>query len=167
SHALWKIAFWHQTPYTTNHHLDDHDPIDVAARQFLNPIVERYGVQLVLTGHEHNYQRTRPLRSAYGDISTVGNFVTPAGQGAVHVASGGGGGVLHPVAAVTPSFLVRADAVYHYLRVDVNSSQITVHAIAVDSSIGPPGTEFDSFSISLPPALGQGTPVVNAASFQP
>ena len=32
------------------------------SRTLLAPILEQYGAQLVLNGHEHSYQRTLPLR---------------------------------------------------------------------------------------------------------
>src|ERR1039457_6009141 len=60
SQALWKIVFWHQTPYPISQHVGD--PIDIAARALFVPILERHGVQLVLAGHEHNYQRSKPMR---------------------------------------------------------------------------------------------------------
>lgn len=171
SNALWKIAFWHQTPYPIQHHSDlpgvsgDADPIDIAARHLLTPIVERYGVQLVLTGHEHNYQRTKPLHGASADLSSAANFIMPPGQGTVYITSGGGGGVLHPV--TDQPFLAYKASVNHYLHVDVTPTSITIHAIACDSTVGPPGTEIDQTTIALPPVLAEGTPVVNAASFQP
>ena len=46
----------HHLPYPLQHHLDD--PITSRAQEQIVPILERHGVQLVLTGHEHTYQRT-------------------------------------------------------------------------------------------------------------
>ena len=175
TNAQWKVAYWHQTPYPIQHHSNlpgvggDNDPIDIAARVQLTPIIERYGVQLVFTGHEHNYQRTKPLHGVYSvDFSNAANFVVPPGQGTVYVTSGGGGGVLHPV--TDQPFLANKAAANHYLRVDVDGPVMTIRAISGDTTVGPIGSVFDSFVVSLPlppPVLGNGTPAVNAASFQP
>jgi uncharacterized protein (TIGR03437 family) len=124
---------------------------------------------VVFTGHEHNYQRTKPLHGAYStDFSNAANFVTPPGQGTVYMTSGGGGGVLHPV--TDQPFLANKAAANHYLRVDVDGPVMTIRAISCDPTVGPVGTVFDSTIVTLPlpaPALGAGTPAVNAASFQP
>jgi uncharacterized protein (TIGR03437 family) len=170
--ATWKIAFWHQTPYPIQHHSDlpgvggDSDPIDVAARRLLNPIVERHGVQLVLTGHEHNYQRTKPLQGSYGDLRSTASFVVPPGQGTVYITSGGGGGVLHGI--TDQPFLAQKASVNHYLRVRISGPELTVSTIVADAFSGKPdGTIIDQVTLVQAPVLGAGTPVVNAASFQP
>jgi uncharacterized protein (TIGR03437 family) len=145
--ATWRIPFFHHLPYPIEHHVGD--PLCIAAQQQLVPIFERYGVQLVFSGHEHNYQRSKPMRR--------GTPVT-SGTGIVYMVSGGGGGGLHPV--VAKDFLVKAESVHHYLRVEADASKITIHAIGAD------GKEFDSFSL-VQPRLAAGTPVVNAASSVP
>lgn len=49
SKAVWKIAFFHHPPYSpATKHGDDKD---IALR--IVPLLERYGVRVVLTGHEH------------------------------------------------------------------------------------------------------------------
>ena len=147
--ALWRVVFFHQTPYATQHHVDD--PIDIAARNLFVPILERYGVQVVFAGHEHNYQRTKPMRAG-----------TPvsSGLGTVYITSGGGGQGLQPLPTVIPDFLAMAEVVFHYLRVEVDASQIVIHAIDEN------GKEFDRATLTMP-LLAPGDSVLNAASFTP
>ena len=65
----WKIAFWHQCPYSGQ---DDFTELSsfqlfcIAMRTHANPILEKYGVDLVLTGHDHNYQRSYLINGHYG-----------------------------------------------------------------------------------------------------
>jgi len=152
--APWKIAFWHQTPYPISQHIDD--PIDIAARALFVPILERHGVQLVFTGHEHSYMRSKPMRA--------GVPVAPGTPGTIYITSGGGGGALHPVSP--QSFLDQQASVNHYLRVGVDGPTITVHTIQVDTTY-PNGKEIDKVVLSLPPpALGLNS-VVNGADFLP
>jgi uncharacterized protein (TIGR03437 family) len=154
SQAMWKIPFFHQTPYPISQHVDD--PIDIAARNLLVPIFERHGVQLVLSGHEHNYQRSKPLR---------GGVPVPAGTpGTVYMVSGGGGGVLHPVSP--QPFLDQQASMWHYLRVSVDGPKLTIQTIEVDDA-NPNGKEFDRLVINLPPVLTSPSPIVNAADFLP
>jgi hypothetical protein len=55
SPATWKIALFHHPPYTCGGHAGDTDVVRSWA-----PLFERYGVQLVLSGHDHDYQRFAP-----------------------------------------------------------------------------------------------------------
>jgi len=84
--------------------------------------------------------------------------VAASGPGTLYMTSGGGGGVLHPVAA--QEWLARAESVYHYLRVEVAGALMTIRAIGTD------GKEFDRASLAIP-ALSPRQPLVNAASFTP
>lgn len=52
STAIWKIAVLHHPPYTCGGHFGDQD-----VQERWVPLFEQYGVQLVLSGHDHNYQR--------------------------------------------------------------------------------------------------------------
>lgn len=62
----WLIAFWHQPPYTKGTHDSDWEQDHVEMRQNAVPILESYGVDLVLCGHSHVYERSYLLRGHYG-----------------------------------------------------------------------------------------------------
>jgi hypothetical protein len=52
----WIVAVYHKFAYTSPSTLDTVDEI----RNTLHPLFDRYGVDLVLEGHQHNYQRSYP-----------------------------------------------------------------------------------------------------------
>ena len=54
----WKIVFGHKPPYSSGEHGSDG-----AFRNHFVPLIEKHGVQLVLNGHEHDYERTRPIEN--------------------------------------------------------------------------------------------------------
>ena len=56
STARWKVVALHHPPYSAGY---QGSALDVRAA--FRPLFERYGVQLVLSGHEHDYQRSRPV----------------------------------------------------------------------------------------------------------
>jgi hypothetical protein len=66
----WKIVFFHHPPYTKGTHNSDMD-LDSRGRMkemrenFL-PILEAYGVDLVLSGHSHIYERSYLIKGHYG-----------------------------------------------------------------------------------------------------
>jgi hypothetical protein len=68
----WIIAYWHHPPYSAGSHSSD-DPTEVQMiemRQNLVPILEAGGVDLVLCGHSHIYERSYFLHGNYGDSTT-------------------------------------------------------------------------------------------------
>ncbi len=66
----WIIALFHHPPYTKgSHDSDDPNGADfelVEMRQNFVPIMEDYGVDLVLSGHSHIYERSYLLKGHYG-----------------------------------------------------------------------------------------------------
>ena len=71
----WVIAFWHHPPYTKgSHNSDATTGVDVelsTLRANLLPILESSGVDLVLSGHSHSYERSYLLTGHYGVSSTL------------------------------------------------------------------------------------------------
>ena len=66
----WIIAFWHHPPYTKGSHnsdnIGDSGGRMVYMRENALPILEAGGVDLVLTGHSHSYERSYFLNGHYG-----------------------------------------------------------------------------------------------------
>ena len=69
--ATWIIAFFHHPPYSKGSHNSDSEAQMMTMRQVYNPILEAGGVDLVLTGHSHNYERSVLLDGHYGLSSTI------------------------------------------------------------------------------------------------
>ncbi len=62
----WIIAFWHHPPYSKGSHDSDVDSHDADMRNIAVPLLEQYGVDLVLSGHSHSYERSFLLDGHYG-----------------------------------------------------------------------------------------------------
>lgn len=66
----WVIAYWHHPPYTKGSHNSDNPTfIDgelVDMRENILPILENGGVDLVLNGHSHCYERSFLIDGHYG-----------------------------------------------------------------------------------------------------
>jgi hypothetical protein len=112
--SRWRIAFWHHPPYSKGSHDSDND-LDSGGRMRdmranAIPILDSLGVDLVLTGHSHSYERSFLLDRHYGPSwtltpemkldpgdgrpgSTTGAYVKPslgaaAHEGAVYAVAG-------------------------------------------------------------------------------
>lgn len=64
----WVIAYWHHPPYTKGSHNSDTESRLIEMRENALPILEEYGVDLVLGGHSHSYERSFLLTGHY-DVS--------------------------------------------------------------------------------------------------
>jgi hypothetical protein len=108
--ADWLIAFFHHPPYTKGSHDSDLEKQLIEMRTHIMPILESAGVDVVLTGHSHIYERSMLTDGAYatptvaenvilddgdGDPKGDGAYKKSAGlhpnQGAVQVVTGNGG----------------------------------------------------------------------------
>ncbi|MGR9037187.1 MAG: DNRLRE domain-containing protein [Gammaproteobacteria bacterium] len=80
--ADWVIAFWHHPPYSKGSHNSDTESRLIEMRQNFLPILEQYGVDLVLTGHSHSYERSQFIDGHYGDSGTFNaGYVVQSGSG--------------------------------------------------------------------------------------
>ena len=72
----WVVVYFHQPPYTDGSH-DASAFWEVfmkAMRQHFAPIWEQYGVDLVMCGHSHVYERSYVVKGAYGDVADITLF---------------------------------------------------------------------------------------------
>jgi acid phosphatase type 7 len=116
--APWKIVYLHRPPYSSGMHGSDSN-----LRAKLAPILEKHGVQLLLAGHDHHYERINP-------------------QSGVHYVVTGGGGI-GTRSAGSSSFTAFAEEVIHFVYGEVLTDRMILHA--VDAT----GVEFDSLVIPL------------------
>jgi hypothetical protein len=67
----WLIAFWHHPPYSKGSHDSDWELELVQMRENVLPILESHGVDLVMCGHSHSYERSFLLNGHYGSSWTL------------------------------------------------------------------------------------------------
>lgn len=115
----WTIVTAHQGPYSSGSHGGSD-----GFRDRYQPILEAHGVQLVLTGHDHHYERTRPV------------------NGVTYVVTGGGGYSTRAPGAWTEHTAFALDVV-HFVHVSIEGETMRVHAI--DAT----GREFDGVEIPM------------------
>jgi acid phosphatase type 7 len=161
----WVFAYWHHPPYTKGSH-DSDDPFGfdfelVEMRENVLPIVESFGVDLVLCGHSHSYERSFLLHGHYGfswefDAETMvldrgsgresetGSYEKQKthGPGAVYVVAGSsgqtsGGALNHPAMFISLNQLGS-------LVLDVNGSRLDARFLSADGNVS------DSFTLLKP-----------------
>jgi hypothetical protein len=66
----WIVAFWHHPPYSKGSHDSDTETELMEMRANFLPLLESFGVDLVLSGHSHAYERTY-LLDGHDGLSTT------------------------------------------------------------------------------------------------
>jgi hypothetical protein len=83
----WTIAYFHHPPYTKGSHDSDADDEESGGRlrevrEQILPMLETGGVDLVLAGHSHSYERSFLIDRHYGNSKTFGaKFKKDVGDG--------------------------------------------------------------------------------------
>ncbi|MEC8895018.1 MAG: metallophosphoesterase, partial [Planctomycetota bacterium] len=140
--ADWVICYFHHPMYSDSWHGDDD-----FLRTSLAPLFEEHGVDIVLAGHDHSYQRSYPLRlipdsplcrlGCAIDGHMEPDFLDPGAP--IYVVTGGGGADLYPLFR---SLRMASVAMRHHaVIVDIEGDELRMSA--VDTA----GVFFDSMSI--------------------
>jgi hypothetical protein len=90
----WIVVAMHQVMVSSS----DANGADIGLRQLYGPLFDKYSVDLVVCGHEHNYERSLAVRGVVASSETLTpNPVSPrtdvidTSKGTVHMILGGGG----------------------------------------------------------------------------
>ena len=116
--ARFVVAIFHHPPFSTGPHVED----EKGLRQTLVPLFEEYGVDIVFSGHDHDYER-----------SLV--------NGIYYVVTGGGGAPLYDQAR-TSSWSQKFVKAYHFCTLSVNNNQLTTSVFDINLKV------IDQFTVS-------------------
>ncbi len=85
----WTVVYFHHPPYTKTSHNSDTETGDLGAmRENFIRILERYGVDLVLCGHSHGYERSYLLKQYYKATPAGASLLSANFNFASHTATG-------------------------------------------------------------------------------
>ena len=105
----WRIVALHHPPYSAGWHGSS---IDV--RQAFQPLLDRFGVTLVLAGHDHDYQRSKPI------------------HGVTYIVSGAGATTRQTNRA---SFTAASWSTQHFIDLEVWCDHLEVRAVGQDGLV--------------------------------
>jgi acid phosphatase type 7 len=107
---LWKFVFFHRPPYSSSEHGSD-----LVVREDLEPILARHGVDLVFSGHDHDYERTVRIK------------------GVTYVVTGGGGKDLYE--AGESEWTAFSRSAHHAVRVRIDGNRLRLEAIEPNGAV--------------------------------
>jgi len=121
--AKWKVVLFHQPPYSSGLHGSS-----TSIRNAWCPLFDQYGVDLVFNGHDHDYERSKPI---YNQA-----IVPDATDGTTYIVGGGWGAPLRSVG--TNWWTAYSRSIHHFMvvKIDGNTLNLTAYdqyAVRFDS----------------------------------
>lgn len=148
----WNIVMFHCPPYSKGYHDSDVDPDMTYMRENVVPILEAHRVDLVLSGHDHDYERSYLMYGHYGLSSTFNtsmaidtgsgggtNYyrkVAPDYKGTVYAVVGSGGG-LETVQTTWPhpAMYSHFNNEFGSMAIDVDGDTLTCNFVTLDTLV--------------------------------
>jgi len=154
----WKVVFFHNPPYGLGAHSASDNISEIRARQvtrqFLSPLFEYFGVNLVDSGHDHLYVRTHPIISVHNPSSGYFDGEINATEGIVYIdaALGGEDGMCDaaPVVNPVPAWAATWYGRPCFVKVTVNDNSL------IGETINFNGDVVDTFTITKTAAIFYG-----------
>ena len=149
--ADWIVAYWHHPPYTKGSHDSDTESNLIEMRENALPILEAGGVDLVLGGHSHTYERSFLVQGAYETPTTDAGIVdgsdgAPDGDGpylldpgltpddgSLYVVAGHGGA--GPSQDGEHPLMIVSEPVHGSVIMDVHGDRLSLRNVRVDGVI--------------------------------
>jgi hypothetical protein len=172
SGAKWKILLMHRASYSAGKNINKPDTLIM--RNVLLPIIEDCGIDLVLTGHDHMYYRSAPVKgdALAGATATTaaipgyalemdggGNTVSYTDPGApIHIVPSTAGPKRYRVYAAMPPILDLAEECFQpgkpvYTTVSVDGGALVYKAFVYDAETDQ-ATLFDQLTINKTTFVG-------------
>jgi len=142
----WIVVFYHKLAYTSpNNVLGAHSEL----RDPYHQVFEKYGVDLVLQGHLHAYERSYPIKFNPEDPSnpiitdnSTNNYFNPEGQ--IYASVGTGGAHLHNFMGQKAPYMISQYLGWGFLNIDI----IDEGKILIGKFYSNDGTVLDQFGIA-------------------
>src|SRR5688500_6514018 len=107
-------------------------PADSKIRDIYHPVFDKYGVDLVFSSDNHNYQRTFPLKYNINDDGNDNPIIVNKDQnnynnndnGVIYLIAGTGGRSLYEVEEQAPFIAKQYDEQFGFLNIDIYSNDV-------------------------------------------
>jgi hypothetical protein len=144
----WIIVYFHKPMYSSPSSCSSCSG-ESSLRDIYHPIFDQYGVDIVLEGHTHDYQRSFPIKfnsnSKSNPIITDtnrNNYIDPAGQ--IHAIVGTGGVNFHSLNSQNSFIAFQQSNRFGHLNIDIQNNGTNL----IGKFISNEGGILDQFTIS-------------------
>ncbi len=135
----WRVVFNHKPFYTIGSHAGEMDPyFNTWWKTF-----DDYGIDLIVNGHDHMYERTKPINRKTSTSTPVSTYGSGVGEGRCQIVCGGAGAPLY-TGNSNVWFIEKYSSSFNYLEFCVNGNSL--EGIAHDET----DAVIDNFTITKP-----------------
>ncbi len=120
SDAPFKVVSTHRAFYSSGNHGSTE-----SLQEIIMPVIEAHDVPLVLSGHDHGYERTHPMRGGEVQATTA--------EGTTYVVTGGAGASLYGFAGDV--FTAYTESINHYGHIEIDGGTMTFTAYRLDGTL--------------------------------
>ncbi len=106
-------------------------PSDLSIRNIYQPLFDKYGVDIVLSGDNHNYQRTFPLKYNPIGVNTDQPLISNQNKnnygmddGVIYIITGTAGRGLYELTGQSPFVSIQDDKHFGFLNIEVNGKSL-------------------------------------------
>jgi concanavalin A-like lectin/glucanase superfamily protein/calcineurin-like phosphoesterase family protein/F5/8 type C domain-containing protein len=145
----WIIVYFHKPMYSSPSSCSSCSG-ESSLRDIYHPIFDQYGVDLVLEGHTHDYQRSFPIKFNSNSKSNPtitdtnrNNYNDPAGE--IHAIVGTGGVNFHSLSSQKSFIAFQQSNRFGYLNIDIQNNGTNLIGKFISNE---GGAILDQFSIS-------------------
>ena len=145
----WIIVYFHKPMYSSPSSCSSCSG-ESSLRDIYHPIFDQYGVDIVLEGHTHDYQRSFPIKFNSNSKSNPtitdtnrNNYIDPAGE--IHAIVGTGGVNFHSLSSQKSFIAFQQSNRFGYLNIDIQNNGTNLIGKFISNE---GGAILDQFSIS-------------------
>ncbi len=126
----WRVVFFHVPIWSSGAHGSNED--NTPRADLMIPVLESHGVDLVINGHDHDYERFHPSLGGHGAGTRVitplpyDNNTRGEANGVTYIVTGGGGALLNPIFSSNEDGAAVGASNLNYVVVQNNGNSLRV-----------------------------------------
>ena len=128
----WKVVSFHHPFFNVGAHAGDMN----SYRATIWKEFDDHGVDMVFNGHDHNYQRSKPVNLNVSTSAPVANFGSGPNDGRLEIISGGAGASLYTLGSSADAWAMNVfNSTYNYVYCDVKGCVVKITAYNSSNTI--------------------------------
>ena len=136
SDKTWKVLMFHKPFYTIGTHAGE---MNSYASTWWKAF-DDYGVDIIFTGHDHMYERSKPINLNVNTTAPVSTYGSGPLQGRCQIVCGGAGAPLYT--GTITNMIEKYSSTYNFCKIDVNGTVLT------DSTFDSAGKLVETFKLT-------------------
>jgi hypothetical protein len=131
--ASWRFVWTHKPLYSTGNHGADGSVSEGTSIVNFRALCDKYKVNIVFSGHDHSYERSKLIYN--GLVADSTDNIPATASGTVYVLTGGGGAPLYGIMVTPPWWRKFGQSVYEFCFVQAGGDSLVLTAKKDDGAL--------------------------------